>query len=96
LTSAFVPETDQIRLSISDTGCGIPEDVLPQIFEPFFTTKEQGQGTGLGLSLAYSIVKSHGGTIDVVTAPGEGSTFTLELPLFHQDAKGDQDAGKPE
>jgi signal transduction histidine kinase len=91
-----VPETGRIRLSISDTGSGIPEDVLPQIFEPFFTTKEQGQGTGLGLSLAYSIVKNHGGTIDVETTPGEGTTFTLELPLTHQDAKGDQDAGKPE
>jgi PAS domain S-box-containing protein len=96
LTSAFVPKTGRIRLSISDTGSGIPEDVLPQIFEPFFTTKEQGQGTGLGLSLAYSIVKNHGGTIDVETAPGEGTTFTLELPLTHQDAKGEQDAGKPE
>ena len=68
--------------SVSDNGSGIPESVLPKIFQPFFTTKPTGQGTGLGLSLAYDIVtKGHGGTIEVESMEGEGTTFTIRLPL---------------
>jgi two-component system, NtrC family, sensor kinase len=67
---------------VSDNGSGIPADVLPKIFQPFFTTKPTGQGTGLGLSLAYDIVtKGHGGTIEVESVEGEGTTFTVKLPL---------------
>lgn len=69
------PETFQI--SISDTGGGIPEEILSRIFEPFFTTKESGNGTGLGLAVVYGIVDRHGGTIDVQSKPDEGTTFTI-------------------
>lgn len=70
-----------ILIRISDTGPGIPEDALPHVFEPFFTTKEQGKGTGLGLSLAYGIIENHGGRIWAESKIGEGTTFTIELPM---------------
>jgi signal transduction histidine kinase len=69
-----------IHLTVSDTGSGIPKDVLPKIFDPFFTTKEIGKGSGLGLSMVYGIVKQHGGTISVESAPGAGATFSIYLP----------------
>lgn len=72
---------DKVCIEITDTGPGIPADILPHIFEPFFTTKQEGKGTGLGLSLAYGILEDHGGSIRVNSAPGKGSTFTIELPL---------------
>jgi PAS domain S-box-containing protein len=71
-----------ISLTVSDTGVGIPADVLPHIFEPFFTTKPPGQGTGLGLAQVYGIVKQHEGHIDVQTRPGAGSTFRIFLPAY--------------
>jgi signal transduction histidine kinase len=67
-------------ISISDNGNGIPEPVKEKIFQPFFTTKPTGQGTGLGLSLSYDIVKAHGGEIKVESKEGEGSYFTFTLP----------------
>jgi len=67
-------------LAVGDTGCGIPADRLDRIFMPFFTTKEPGKGTGLGLSVSYAIIRSFGGTVRVDSAPGAGSTFTIELP----------------
>jgi two-component system NtrC family sensor kinase len=69
-----------IAVSVHDTGCGMTPDVQKHIFEPFFTTKPAGVGTGLGLSVSYGIVQAHGGRIDVETAPGGGSTFTVLLP----------------
>lgn len=71
---------NKVQVNISDNGNGIPEKVLDKIFQPFFTTKPTGQGTGLGLSLAYDIVKAHGGTISMETIEGEGTTFTIALP----------------
>jgi two-component system NtrC family sensor kinase len=76
-----VPNSEKVAIEISDTGPGIPEENLPHIFDPFFTTKEEGKGTGLGLSLVYNIVENHGGQITTQSAVGEGTTFTIELPL---------------
>ena len=72
---------DSVEIAISDTGSGIPPDALPKIFDPFFTTKPVGKGTGLGLSVSYGIIQSHGGDIEVASRPGEGSTFTIRLPV---------------
>jgi len=73
-----------VRITVTDTGSGIPPDVLPHIFEPFFTTKEIGKGTGLGLAQVYGIVAAHEGHIDVCTTDGAGTTFTLYLPALQQ------------
>jgi two-component system, NtrC family, sensor kinase len=74
---------EHVRIVIRDNGPGIPAENLLRIFDPFFTTKQVGQGTGLGLSLCYGIIKEHGGNITPSSRPGEGTTFTIELPLFH-------------
>ncbi|CAN5634391.1 hypothetical protein BH10BAC3_BH10BAC3_27550 [soil metagenome] len=71
---------DTIEISVTDNGNGIPQKVLDKIFQPFFTTKPTGEGTGLGLSLSYDIIKAHGGDIKVETKEGEGSEFTIALP----------------
>jgi signal transduction histidine kinase len=70
----------KILISVKDNGRGIPPNVVDKIFQPFFTTKPAGQGTGLGLSLAYDIIKAHGGKIEVETKEEEGSEFIVELP----------------
>lgn len=74
-------EDGWVSVEIADTGKGIEQEHLMRIFEPFFTTKPVGQGTGLGLSLAYSIVKRHGGRIEVASEPGQGSVFRVWLPV---------------
>ena len=71
---------DKILISVRDNGPGIPKKILDKIFQPFFTTKPTGQGTGLGLSLSYDIVKAHGGELKVETKEGEGSEFVISLP----------------
>jgi two-component system, NtrC family, sensor kinase len=71
---------DQILISIEDNGNGIPEEIVGKIFQPFFTTKPTGQGTGLGLSLSYDIVKAHHGELMVQTKENAGTTFTIQLP----------------
>ena len=70
-----------IRITVEDTGSGIPDDVLPRIFEPYFTTKPTGIGTGLGLAIARDIVAEHGGTLSVKTQLGSGTTFQIEFPI---------------
>ncbi|MEO7044278.1 MAG: ATP-binding protein, partial [Ferruginibacter sp.] len=71
---------DKIEICISDNGNGIPQNIVDKIFQPFFTTKPTGQGTGLGLSLSYDIIKAHGGEIKVETKENEGTTFIIQLP----------------
>jgi len=73
---------DKVEVRVKDNGKGIPQKVLDKIFQPFFTTKPTGQGTGLGLSLSYDIVKAHGGEIKVSTKEGEGSEFIIQLPIL--------------
>jgi signal transduction histidine kinase len=74
-------EEDRVAIRIHDSGCGIPPKNLGKLFEPFFTTKPVGKGTGLGLHVAYKIVKAHGGKIDVASTVGEGTEFAVFLPL---------------
>ena len=82
-----------ISISFTDTGCGIPADVIDKIFDPFFTTRKVGEGTGLGLSLSHGIVRNHGGDITVASVVDEGSTFTVVLPV---DREGRPEGARPE
>jgi len=93
---------DRVEIRISDTGSGIPEANLKKIFDPFFTTKPVGKGTGLGLNVAYNIVKKHGGTISATSTMGKGTTFQITLPIdqaavrMDGDIKEGQDDDAPE
>jgi len=83
-TSSFIPPSGGPRgasISVTDNGNGIPEEIKDKIFQPFFTTKSAGEGTGLGLSLSYDIVKAHGGELKVETTEGKGTEFTILLPF---------------
>jgi two-component system NtrC family sensor kinase len=71
----------RLQISVKDNGIGIPEKIINKVFQPFFTTKPTGQGTGLGLSLSYDIIKAHGGQFQVETKEGEGAEFIIQLPL---------------
>ncbi|MEF8865522.1 MAG: PAS domain S-box protein [Salinibacter sp.] len=77
---------DYVCIEVRDTGTGMPDDVADKIFEPFYTTKEEGEGTGLGLSTAYSIIQSHDGFMDVESEEGKGTTFWIYLPAADEDA----------
>lgn len=83
---ARLPSGDYVRVTVSDEGCGIPAENLGKIFEPFYTTKRTGEGTGLGLSTAYGIVKQTGGYIFCDSKPGEGTWFSLYFPACPEDA----------
>jgi signal transduction histidine kinase len=72
-----------VLIRFSDTGKGIPEEILPLIFEPFFTTKKVGEGTGLGLSIVHGIVSRAGGKVEAASSP-EGATFTVRLPIARE------------
>jgi signal transduction histidine kinase len=72
----------EVLIEVKDNGNGIPQKILDKIFQPFFTTKPTGQGTGLGLSLSYDIIKAHGGEITVDTKEGEGSEFIISIPAM--------------
>jgi PAS domain S-box-containing protein len=78
--SEGAPRGKYVSLTLSDTGVGIPPENIPRIFEPFFTTKDPGKGSGMGLAMAYGIVKNHGGHMDVRSVPGGGATFRVLLP----------------
>lgn len=83
----YIPPGGYVLLTISDTGCGIPEEITDKIFDPFFTTKERGKGTGLGLSTIYGIVKDHKGYITVQSDVGKGTTFDVYLPASGKPVK---------
>jgi signal transduction histidine kinase len=81
LTLRTGAQAEEVWCEVTDTGSGIPPETLQKIFDPFFTTKPVGQGTGLGLSLSYGIVKKHGGVITVSSVLGAGTTFRVTLPI---------------
>ncbi len=87
-----MPEGRYVRITIEDTGSGIPEEHLRKIFDPYFSTKQTG--SGLGLATAYSIMRNHGGTIDVSSVPGKGTTFSIYLPAAAEGAAADQAAAE--
>ncbi len=74
-------DNGHVEIKISDTGSGIPPDVIPKIFDPFFTTKDVGKGTGLGLNVAYNIIEKHKGTIDVESEVEKGTEFRIRIPV---------------
>jgi two-component system, NtrC family, sensor kinase len=74
-------EGENVWLEVADNGCGIAPETVQKIFDPFFTTKPVGEGTGLGLSLSYGIVKKHGGDISVSSEPGKGTKFRVVIPI---------------
>jgi two-component system NtrC family sensor kinase len=90
ITIRAQPIEEGVRLEFQDSGPGIPADVQRQIFDPFFTTKEVGKGTGLGLSLSHGIIERHGGRIQIVSRPGEGAIFQIELPLVAPGIEGEE------
>ena len=81
ITVSTRSDDDWVYVTVSDTGCGIPEDKIASIFDPFFTTKPVGSGTGLGLSISFGIIEEHGGTLTVASEQGAGSRFTIKLPI---------------
>lgn len=87
ITISTWPKDGRVYAAVADTGIGMTQEHLDKIFQPFFTTKAAGKGTGLGLSISYRIVKSLGGSISVVSTPGKGSTFTIDLPLLDEHSK---------
>jgi len=89
ITTATAGTGERVTIQFADSGPGMPDAIKPRIFEPFFTTKDEGQGTGLGLSLVYGIVESHGGTIRVVDNTGGGARFIIELPVGSADTGGE-------
>jgi GAF domain-containing protein len=90
-----MPPGHWIQIKVTDTGCGIPDQVKVHVFEPFFTTKPVGQGTGLGLAQVYGIVKQHDGFIDFISRLGEGTSFTIYLPALEIDEEIEDKSSSP-
>ena len=82
ITTRWQGDPDRILVEVADNGSGLREEDLPRVFDPFFTTREVGQGTGLGLSVCYGIVREHGGQITARNAETGGAVFTIELPVM--------------
>ena len=80
-------DKDWVRIAFHDTGCGISRDNMEKLFTPFFTTKDEVKGVGLGLAVSHGIIERHGGTIDVESEVGKGSTFTVVLPAYREEKK---------
>jgi signal transduction histidine kinase len=78
---------DKVLIEVHDTGHGIPKELQGKLFDPFYTTKAEGQGTGLGLSVVYGIIKKHHGEIWVASEPGEGASFFINLPMTIEEGK---------
>ena len=87
ITVSTSVESDKVLLTVTDTGCGIPDEIRKRVFDPFFTTKDVGKGTGLGLSISYDIVTKHGGEISLESEAGVGTTFTVKLPINNQSCR---------
>ncbi|MBI4794563.1 MAG: DUF3365 domain-containing protein [Deltaproteobacteria bacterium] len=85
ISTRYRPEARQVQIVFWDNGAGIPPEIMGRIFDPFFTTKKTGEGTGLGLSVSYGIIKDHGGDIQVESEPGQWTRFTIVLPLEAQE-----------
>ena len=81
VTVSTAKNNGKVEIKVKDNGNGIPQKIVDKIFQPFFTTKPTGQGTGLGLSLSYDIVKAHGEELKVKTTEGEGSEFIIQIPV---------------
>ena len=79
---------NQVEIEVQDTGCGIPRENMPKLFTPFFTTKREVKGVGLGLAISYGIIQRHRGSIEVQSKVGEGTTFTVYLPLRPEESQG--------
>ena len=86
LTIRTSQDGDWVRVSVHDTGCGIPPENMDKLFTPFFTTRDEVKGVGLGLAISYGIVERHGGRIEVQSEVGKGSTFTVVLPAYKGEA----------
>jgi len=93
LETDVLTDGQTLEMKVIDTGCGMPPQVVKRIFEPFYTTKDQGEGTGLGLSLVYKIIERHEGSIEVESEEGKGTTVTVRLPLKtgQENEGGDRD-----
>jgi len=85
LTLRTSADNSQLKVEVQDTGCGISPENIRKLFTPFFTTKGKGKGVGLGLAVAYGIIQRHQGRIEVQSKEGEGTTFTIYLPLYHEE-----------